>query len=75
MSATSAVHRALRTDGFAAGQAIAMLAVLLLFLPLLPFVLVVIAVVRVRDRLTTDRPAHQPASLTQPAPMVQPPAA
>lgn len=73
MSAAPPAHRARRPDGFAAGQTIAMLVILLLSLPFLPFVLVVVAVIRIRDRLASARAARQPATLTQPA-AIQPPA-
>jgi hypothetical protein len=74
MSAAPPAHRARRPDGSAAGQAIAMLVILLLSLPLLPLVLLLVAVVRVRDRLAGTRAAHHPATLTQPATAIQPPA-
>lgn len=74
MSAAPPAHRARRPDGSAAGQTVAMLVILLLSLPLLPLVLVFIAIVRLRDRLASARAARQPATLTQPATAIQPPA-
>jgi len=73
MSAAPPGHRARRSDGSGAGQTIAMLVILLLSLPLLPFALVVIAVVGVRDRLGSTRAARQPAPLTQRATAIQRP--
>ncbi|BCB82467.1 hypothetical protein GCM10022251_70120 [Phytohabitans flavus] len=74
MSAAHPAHRARRPDGSGAGQSLAMLVILLLSLPLLPFVLLVVAVVRVRGRLSSVRAARQSATLTQPASAIPPPA-
>ncbi|MDQ7906520.1 hypothetical protein RB614_18560 [Phytohabitans sp. ZYX-F-186] len=75
MSAAPPAHRARRPDASAAGQTVAMLVITLLSLPLLPFVLLVVAVVRVRDRLSSARATRQSATLTQPATAIHPPVA
>ncbi|MCW6010083.1 hypothetical protein K1W54_36890 [Micromonospora sp. CPCC 205371] len=50
-----------RTHGYATGQVLAMIAILLVCLPLLPFVLLFVAWVRLRDRLAARASEHEPA--------------
>jgi hypothetical protein len=50
-----------RTHGYATGQVLATIAIMLVCLPLLPLILLLIAWVRLRDRLAARTPQHEPA--------------